>query len=1498
MAEHGAAWGFRVGEEIRTKLTGDDDKKIAWNQWVNDLYPREFRNQRDALSKIIDKPIVQCASTWGIGAGGGMYPGTFYSALDNPLNDGHGDYGICNFAYITGTDILSAGLAEGGKHPWVGLDMIRQRENASGYKLLLEALSRNPDGVGVLNLSDTFICDWAQDKAKSEELTRMMNIAKRFGDVFRNLQRIDEIGVVSSFRQEVLAGQPYRALYAAHYIASKAGYQANVVSDAWLEAHGKIAKERFKALFLVGMTSPLSPAMKDALTAFQEVGGVVIADEGTKADLKNMVTLPFKVPDSHGPSNMNSHLEFEEFFAPMIAQFRQTVGPKVTRFFDFGDATQFTGIRSADADVEYWTIFNDAKPQMKNGVEAQFHYAPASATARVARALQVGTVYDALRRQAVALKKTADNACQFDCDMTQAPGSIYLATDRPITALQVIAGKDVSPAGLLAMECKAVDDKNAPFAGKLPLEVVIIAPDGRERYRVYRTTNIPLQFKIAANDPAGKWTWRVTEQATGLIAEGTFSVAPPANPLIAAQPREDLVYDADAIREFLKHRDIQIVLFSTQPELAGSAEDLRAKLAAHGVKASVRTIWPSQLRPYPMQWEYTSIEDQEICDAVRGGDSPQSICGIRVEGKNHRGDTRHDPNASFYKGYIASAEVVYYHDVILLGRGDAPSNPMFDAIQRGKALARNISPSFPQAGRGLVGYAWAPFHYGQDAVVAYGKDEAGLTDAMAALVKTLDSEPQKQHAPALGREAEEGQVYAQMASRPAGETALVVGSKRDATSLWPTVWDREITGVFADADNVCIATRPLPAGPQAPAQFIAVEHGTDAIAFTGDALRGDAQSLADFLRGEKKRWTEHGIVRIDRRQKGAGGDLWAGGPDASIADIALGDDWIAPVGTGVGRFDPAGKSKWFFDVHGALGTYEEAKYPRICQRLALSGDGAFLAASFYDRTPTAGGEFEYLNRADTLIIDAASGKPAATIKNYSASKLALSGDGSRLVIVDETLAGVYGHHAVNPHGVPVVAWFSRDGKELGHVPIDPTVDTLALSADGRLAAISYTDGRRIVSVIDLETGAISHHPCRSADRGIALAQDGSAVVVSYSDGAIHRLGRGGELVYDMMLPAPGQATIDAKGQVVVACADAKVRWLDADGHISRELDFSKATAQKVDAPVARLADELHPAPMGGWLDRLGKDWKEESGTPLLADETSLEPGQPKTLVLDAPKANRWDVIVLPFTYQLKHTDDELLVEFSADGKQVKQHFGYSTTKQNASVALRVKEAGKVEVSFSSKSGGTLTAGKLVLLKAHGEVNAALTAKLTPGAEGEGSHENVPQVMVPNVLGLLGDPREEPMAWGLDAKAAGARGWTATDKFAPVDGKLYDGTVLYDATFRRGNLRSAQVVIEFAKPRPIDAIAIWEDPADLPTTAFVLECCDHYTITPKEKTLQADWKLICQGRGNNSYYHLHSFKPVAGKVWRYTILDIRGKAQRVAEIELFEEAMEDLIDTKD
>lgn len=1474
------AIGFGVGMNTGMDVQGDDAVKLEWNKWVNDLYPACFREERKALAALMPDPIVNCSWTWGGGIGGGMWAETFYRSLDNVVSDLHGDYGIVPLAYSSGADTL--GFSRPGR-PWQSLDLLPERPFANGMKLFLEGLSRNPAGIGALNTRKDVAGGWGDGKEPSEGMSVLMDLGRRFGDLFMGLERRDEIAIIGSMRQAALGGQSPGILYGAHFLATKAGYQPNVISeDDVLREPARL--QRFKAVFLVSMTTALPAELRTALAAFQKQGGRVIADEASKVDLPDVIRV--KVIELNGANEVNFRNVYNSF-EPLIKSFRAAVTPQLAPFFTT-TMPHVHLVRSTDGDLEYWTVFNDtllSPEENPNGHFIQFLYKGVESDLAAARG---GVLYDAFRRQPVAgADQPVKDRLAWHGDMRFLPGTVYLCADRPIAALRAAVVPNAMPGELLSITAQALDAAGREFTGRLPVEITLTDPAGAVRQRVYRTTNREVLLKLAWNDPAGTWRWAVADQATGLVAKGTIivhaTVDATAMPPVV-KPLDDLVYDAPAVFSALHGREFDIVLYPGQLALAEPAKALAERLRQAGAKAAVRILWPSVVRPFPMNWKDFTVEDEEIHEAVLRGD----VVGLRVRGKNQEGGSKSDPmKYAFYGHYTGSAEIVYCRDVILFGRGDAPSNPMMDLItQRCRMLPRNPSATFPAPGFGLVAYAWAPFHYGHDAIVVYGQDAAGLARAGDALVKLAaakDAPPPARLPRTAGPKPENGSIYSGFglaAGAQATAPAPVISREGVAENLLPPVFDLRVTEAATRGDRVFAKLR---SGLDTKAPPFAVV----------DLGAGTARRFNSADRGVR----DAGLEPLERGETGT----WSSGLVRRVADGR-----ILRVGKGLARVDAQNSLQWYCDPFAVPANYSEAKYPRRLQQFTVSPDEQWILAVFYDLGAGCGygPAYRIFNDGATVLLEAKTGREVCRAPGFLAKAMALAADGARFIVVDNVDFDNGGRGPWNSYGGPTIAAFDRTGKELCHFPGDNVQDLVA-SRDATLAVVTYADPRRYASIIDVVRGRETRVSYPRIDVGTAVAPDGSFAVVAYADGMLRKFAPDGKLLQEWKLAAPGAPAVTDKGAVMVCGHDGRLYF---PGTERAPLAVGTAPAEDLKVSMEPLTPGL-VAPGTPWWTTLTGTLKPEP-LPAPAGAATLAKFQgDKTLALDVPKLAPADVALLTFSYRLPSPKDTLTVAFEPTaGHRVTELFPYFAQARSASVALRLKTPGQLSLTFSALGGAEIADVALLRLKCGGLANVGQTSMQKKSA-----NPNSPRVMVPNVHGALGDPRVEQVAFGWPAKGSNAplpadlqgKGTPVTEGFALFDGNVYAGTVLYPTVFpgaaawnppqALNTLRSAQVILEFAKPCAAEAVAVWEQPGDRPVTAFTLEYATSADVKAGEKAeIPGDWKLALEVRDNSDYFQARTFaKPITARVWRYTIVDTPCAVQRLAEIELFQSAVDAL-----
>jgi hypothetical protein len=1448
------AVGFGVGMDASLKVEGSDAIKFAWARWINDLYPACFREERKALAALIDNPIVNCSHSWGTGAGCGMWEETFYRDQDNPVVDIHGDYGIMPLSYSSGSDTLCMGSTN---RPWITLDLLPERPLANGLKLFLEGLSRNPAGIGAL---DGIAGGWSLQKDPSERMTVVMNLGRRFGDVFASLRRRDEIAVLASMRQDAVAGQSEAAIWGAHFLATKAGYQVNVITEEECLRDPATLK-RFKAVLLPGMTAALPSELSAQLARFQAEGGLLISDDKTTAEPPGAIKV--QLADMLFANQVDFREAYNRF-EPLIQPFRDRVGAKLTPFFSSSVAHVHL-VRSVDEDLEYWTLFNDTlltPAENPNGHFIQFLYKGVETELKAGRN---GVLYDVFRRSRVETRKASTLA--WRADLRYLPGTVYLCADRPIASLSVTAPRRATRASLVHFKAAALDAEGQAFTGKLPVELAVTDPSGAVRYRLYRTTNRDVLLKIAANDPAGRWTWTVTDQATGLAAAGDFTVeGETAKPSV--QSARDLVFDGWAIGQALRERPFEIVLYPDQMALKEVADALASSLQQAGAKASVRLVLPSAQRLFPMNWNTYTVEDEEIQKAIMEGEA----VGLRVRGKNQFGSTKNDPmKNAYYSQYAASGERVLYRNIILLGRGDVPDNPLQDLIaHRTKLLPRNPSPSFPAPGFGLVAYAWGPFHYGHDAIVLYGRDAAGLARATVSLVRLATDPVPPRPVPVWRQPDEYGQSYSRLGLKGGADEAVLTGRERTAESLLPESYDQRIVAACSDAGRLVIRQEPT-ADPKGP------------VLATVDLKSGVARRLNSEVPAFRRADLDV-LARSDTNRL------------ASPLILQAGPGRILPVSRGLALINQD-TFTWFYSPFAVSKTLEEAQFPRLCHSLALSADGQTVAAGFYDLG--AGGgygpKYRQFNAAAVVLLDTRTGREIARFGGYLARHLALTDDGSRCFIID-TAEWEGGRSVWNPHGGPTFAVFDRQGKELFHLPA-PSAAALSISGNGKLAVLSYDDTRRYVSVIDVDQRQEIRVDYARIDLGTAVAPDGSFAVITYADGLVRKVAPDGKLLWEQKLPAPGVPVVTADRTIMVCADDGQVYYPETK---AAPLAFAAAPIDKVTPVLEQAPAGLVPPGQPFWTTLPG-DFKPQPLPPLALPELADFKGE-KNVTIEVPRLEPLETLLFTFRYRLKDPSDRLTVSLPVGSDRVSFVYPYLAQSRLVAVPLRLARPGPVVLTFASAGGAIVDQPQVLRLRLGSFANAAAA-----GVQQKGAEVNTPRVMVPNIHGCLGDPRVEQMAFGFPEGTfklpADVSAKPKTDAFSYFDGNVYAGTPMYPTVYpghaswdpadARPTLRSAQIVMEFSKARKIGALGIWEHPNDRPVAGFTLEYAAS-APSGSGKIAEKDWVLATEQHDNIDYYHVHVLpQPVAARYWRYTVLETACPVQRVAEIELYESAIDSI-----
>ncbi|MCX7934095.1 MAG: SMP-30/gluconolactonase/LRE family protein, partial [Planctomycetota bacterium] len=769
-----------------------------------------------------------------------------------------------------------------------------------------------------------------------------------------------------------------------------------------------------------------------------------------------------------------------------------------------------------------------------------------------------------------------------------------------------------------------------------------------------------------------------------------------------------------------------------------------------------------------------------------------------------------------------------------------------------------------------------PFPYGHDAIIVYGRDSVGLAQAIATLTRLAAGEkiPAERELRLHNPTPQNGQIYADMQIPPTkAERVAVQGAERQALALLPPLGEIKMCEALLAGDRIYA---------KGESRIIAEEvHFFDIDLAKGKALR--------FATSEQSLRALSAQALRDRQ-----GEAWPT-PRAQAA----GDGIIAASGRGLACLDEKNNLRWYYDPFSAPKTYDEVKYPRRCQRFILSNDKKWVLATWYDAN--FGGGYGpsvcIFNDGVTVLLEAETGREICRCP-YLAGEMALADDGKRFLIVDNVDPDPPGRKRWNPQGSMAAVVCDQSGKAICRLPGEK-VETIAFSANGRLAVLRYADTRRSITLLDVESGKSAEVRFPRVDVSAAAAPDGSFAVVTYSDGTVRCLSPDGKEIRAIQLPAPGCAVVGAGNAIAVCADDGKVYfpWSERPA-----LAFGNAQAQALAAQPLIAPPGIAPPSLPFW-ENLGKmpnvRCQKIAAPPA---EALAEIKGEKSIEIDLPALGQHDVALFTFTYRLAQPSDSLRLSFQAEnGKsEVVQIYDYFHTPRPACAALRSGKR-RVNIKFAAPHAAVSNTAiwRLTMENLANVSRVDLKAKT--------ANPMTPRVFVPNIHGCLGDPRAEQVAFGFPSKGdfplppdlQGQRKIT-TDPASIFDGDVRSATPLYPGRPQGPGwmpacaiqtMRSARVLMEFASPCAVQAIALWEHPGDRPVSDYTIEYATEADMASAEKgEMEGNWVLAAEARDNTDYFRLHCFsQPIKARYWRYTITSTPCPVQRIAEIELYEPA---------
>ncbi|MBI2194771.1 MAG: hypothetical protein HYU36_22550 [Planctomycetes bacterium] len=1068
---------------------------------VASLLPGIYRSWGRALKRL--DPQLWGAAAQQSGGGGWRIP-TAHRELDVSATQAYSDGGCFPYQNELTAELFRAGLPE-TEPVWVHAHGGEWGLRGQHIQVALSTLSRKIEGLGfwpggfdaLIWERNDGIESWFnqfQKYGRAERTALIGEIVRRFGDTILALDRDFSVAL---YNDRFGPTGPYWGGKEQAWIELlKAHYPAVWVADEDILA-GRL--ERTRVLVLEG-TSWVIPPVRDALEKFIGSGGIVAGDTTVKLDLPGLRRLDFTfggaMPPMPAPGAVDHHFlrsQAKRAFEPVRKFMKETCGLEPWADAETPDVTFG---RLSLGPVEMLFVLNDKTPWEFSEQWAQRYFVPEKFQVSVPAGK---TVYDLFDQRAVQAERRGGRDA-WTADLRGIFGRMYLLLPEPVGQLEVEVSSSTGQGERLAYAATLLGVSGKPIRGPVPVEVVLRLPDGRERYRLYRSTGsgtLREFLKVAANDPQGTWEMSVRELLTGGGRRLKFEVAERPAALHAAEMGRHLTVEPAAVREFLREaQGVRILLDRAQEGLTPAAERLAEALRAAGSDARVDRIVPEMLQKHPTVWYYDGdfLEQVEKLAGGRviaqtwkpGGLDVRKETGIRVE--DNRGYDRWGP-WPMVRGNL----------VLLTAHG----NLLAQVLERSPYLQRDGTAVLPGPGGSLAQLVTSPFWGGSD-VLLVRADEGALGEALDGLARLAAGPPPARPAP--------GARWTMF--RPPAACLDRTGSAT-AWDDWEG-WGLPASSAPAKSEGIPFEEHDLILEGKAgePVHALGVSPDGDLVAAGVDSFHRNVflldregrvrlAALAGTTYGRRVVWdirvaaaaremlvtTGEARYRLDQDGRITGrlpAHFFYALPDGRMR-------YLVSMSGGLACHAEDGSLLWYYDDRQDAQTFRDVRYIRKPVAMVVSRDGSRVAAVFQGNTSHWFRDWHY--RTGTVVLDGETGRRLWQKEGLASAGMRFAEDGSLLATMSGDHLQIYGEAGqvlieqpvggelrevqiapggrcalVREHLMERVQVFRIPGGERLVVPLAMDTASMDISANGKLAAVGCWDHQ--IVVIDLETGEV------------------------------------------------------------------------------------------------------------------------------------------------------------------------------------------------------------------------------------------------------------------------------------------------------------------------------------------------------------------------------------------------------------------------------------------
>ncbi len=302
-----------------------------------------------------------------------------------------------------------------------------------------------------------------------------------------------------------------------HLALQWAGYPPAVVYEETFLAQGVPSSVEV----LVMPNCPvLTRKVLQAIRAFQDRGGILVADESLTPALIPDLTLPKRARTQKSREDKEALQEYSRILQKTLSPYLQM--PFATSALDL------VGRMRQNGECRYLFLVNDHRTfgeylgqyglVMEKGL-------PLEGEAWVQGE---GHVFDLVKGKEVEATTRKEGGVSFPVAYGPGEGSCYLVTRNSLSRLDLQVPSQGRRGEQLLLKAAVSDEAKMAPDGIIPLELTLLTPAGEpaERTGFYATAGGMLEVPVdlAPNDDLGTWSVRVRNLASGVTAQKTFQV--------------------------------------------------------------------------------------------------------------------------------------------------------------------------------------------------------------------------------------------------------------------------------------------------------------------------------------------------------------------------------------------------------------------------------------------------------------------------------------------------------------------------------------------------------------------------------------------------------------------------------------------------------------------------------------------------------------------------------------------------------------------------------------------------------------------------------------------------------------------------------------------------------------------------------------------------------------------------------------------------------------